>query len=134
MRSRAVVVSTQPVRQSTISQITTKAGTLSTKDAIALRTTGAGDFAEVGTVISGTGEWAGATGVLRAEGRSLLRTAAPASTSARSAPEWVGGCAFEAGALPDARVGFWRASSTSRTSSPAGYGEVSLRHCRLATV
>jgi hypothetical protein len=50
-------------------QITTKAGTLSTKDAIALRTTGAGDFAEVDTVISGTGEWAGATGVLRAQGR-----------------------------------------------------------------
>jgi hypothetical protein len=49
-------------------QITTKAGTLATRDAIALRTTGTGDFAEVDTVISGTGEWAGATGVLRAQG------------------------------------------------------------------
>jgi hypothetical protein len=49
-------------------QITTKAGTLQTKDAIVLRTTGTGDFAEVDTVISGTGEWAGATGVLRAQG------------------------------------------------------------------
>jgi hypothetical protein len=49
-------------------QITTKAGTLSTKDAIVPRTTGAGDFAEVDTVVAGTGEWAGATGVLRAQG------------------------------------------------------------------
>jgi hypothetical protein len=49
-------------------QITTKAGLLLTKDAIVLRTTGAGDFAEVDTVVSGTGEWAGATGVLRAQG------------------------------------------------------------------
>ena len=49
-------------------QITTKAGVLLTKDAIMLRTTGVGDFAEVDTVISGTGGWAGATGVLRAQG------------------------------------------------------------------
>ena len=49
-------------------QIATKTGTLLTKDAIALRTTGTGDFAEVDTVISGTGEWAGATGTLRAQG------------------------------------------------------------------
>ena len=48
--------------------ITTKAGALSTKDAIVLRTTGAGDFAEVDTVTSGAGEWAGATGVLREQG------------------------------------------------------------------
>jgi hypothetical protein len=36
-------------------------GTLQTKDAIVLRTTGAGDFAEVDT-IGGTGPWAGASG------------------------------------------------------------------------
>jgi hypothetical protein len=49
-------------------QITTKAGTLQTKDAIVLRTTGTGDFAEVDTVVAGTGEWVSATGVLRAQG------------------------------------------------------------------
>jgi hypothetical protein len=48
--------------------VTTKAGTLDTKDAIVLRTTGAGDFAEVDTVVGGTGEWAGATGAFRAQG------------------------------------------------------------------
>lgn len=48
--------------------ITTKAGTLRTKDAIVLRTTGTGDFAEVDTVVGGTGEWAGASGVVRAQG------------------------------------------------------------------
>lgn len=31
-------------------------------------TTGAGDFAEVDTVVAGTGPWAGAGGVLRAQG------------------------------------------------------------------
>ena len=48
--------------------IQTSAGMLMTKDAIVLKTTGAGDFAEVDTIISGTGEWAGASGVLRAQG------------------------------------------------------------------
>jgi hypothetical protein len=43
-------------------------GTLSTKDAIVLRTTGAGEFAEVDTVVGGTGQLAGTTGVLRAQG------------------------------------------------------------------
>jgi hypothetical protein len=50
-------------------QLTNSRGTLQTKDAIVLRTTGAGDFAEVDTVIAGTGQWAGASGVLRAQGR-----------------------------------------------------------------
>jgi hypothetical protein len=48
--------------------VTTKAGTLDTKDAIVLRTTGAGEFAEVDTVVGGTGEWAGATGAIRTQG------------------------------------------------------------------
>jgi hypothetical protein len=43
-------------------------GFLSTKDAIVLRTTGSGDFAEVDTVVAGAGRWAGAVGVIRAEG------------------------------------------------------------------
>jgi hypothetical protein len=43
-------------------------GTLTTKDAFVLRTTGNGDFGEVDTVIGGTGPWAGATGAFRAEG------------------------------------------------------------------
>jgi hypothetical protein len=49
-------------------QFTTTGGMLHTKDAIVLRTTGAGDFAEVDTIIGGTGPWAGASGVLRAQG------------------------------------------------------------------
>jgi hypothetical protein len=49
-------------------QFTTTGGMLQTKDAIVLRTTGAGDFAEVDTIIGGTGPWAGASGVLRAQG------------------------------------------------------------------
>ena len=49
-------------------QLTSSSGTLQTKDAIVLRTIGAGDFAEVDTVIGGTGQWTGATGVLRAQG------------------------------------------------------------------
>jgi hypothetical protein len=43
-------------------------GSVITKDAILLRTTGLGDFAEVDTVISGTGQWAGAVGVFRGQG------------------------------------------------------------------
>jgi hypothetical protein len=38
------------------------------KDAIVLKTTGAGDFAEVDTIVSGTGEWVGVTGTLQAQG------------------------------------------------------------------
>lgn len=49
-------------------QITTSHGTLMTKDAIVLRNGGMGDFAEVDTVIGGTGEWAGATGSINAVG------------------------------------------------------------------
>src|SRR5262249_37723596 len=48
--------------------IQTKDGDLMTKDAIVLRTTGDGDFAENDTLISGTGAWAGATGHLNATG------------------------------------------------------------------
>jgi hypothetical protein len=48
--------------------IQTRDGTLQSKDAIVLRTTGAGDFAEVDTVVAGTGALAGTTGVLRAQG------------------------------------------------------------------
>jgi hypothetical protein len=48
--------------------IQTSGGTLMTKDAIVLQTTGDGNFGEVDTVIGGTGEWAGATGTFRAQG------------------------------------------------------------------
>lgn len=51
--------------------ITTAGGTLSTKDAIVLETIGDGNFAEVDTIAGGTGEWAGATGTLRATGTFL---------------------------------------------------------------
>lgn len=43
-------------------------GRVLTKDAIVLRTTGDGDFADVDTIVGGTGVWAGRTGVLRAQG------------------------------------------------------------------
>ena len=49
-------------------RIDTGRGSLLTRDAIVLKTTDAGDFAEVDTVIGGTGELAHATGVLRAQG------------------------------------------------------------------
>ncbi|HKZ86248.1 MAG TPA: hypothetical protein VJ793_21650 [Anaerolineae bacterium] len=48
--------------------IQTARGTLMTKDAIVLQTTGAGDFVEVDTIVGGTGEWAGATGSISAIG------------------------------------------------------------------
>jgi hypothetical protein len=48
--------------------IATGGGTLLTKDAIVLRTIGAGEFAEVDTIVGGTGEWAGASGQLIATG------------------------------------------------------------------
>lgn len=48
--------------------IDTGDGILKTKDAIVLRTAGDGSFGEVDTVIGGTGKWAGATGVFRAQG------------------------------------------------------------------
>ena len=46
----------------------TSGGTLTIKDAVLLQTTGEGHFAEVDTVVGGSGEWAGATGTLRAQG------------------------------------------------------------------
>ena len=51
--------------------IHTNKGDILTKDAIALRTTGEGAFAEVDTVVGGTGEYAGASGVLTATGTFL---------------------------------------------------------------
>jgi hypothetical protein len=48
--------------------IQTADGTLLTKDAIVLRTTGAGEFAEVDTIVGGTDELAGASGVFTATG------------------------------------------------------------------
>lgn len=48
--------------------IQTRAGTLMTKDAIVFKTTGAGEFAEVDTIVGGTGDFAGATGTLTATG------------------------------------------------------------------
>jgi hypothetical protein len=48
--------------------IHTSNGTLLTKDAIVLQTVGAGNFAEVDTVVGGSGEWAGASGEFRAQG------------------------------------------------------------------
>src|SRR5262249_54553841 len=48
--------------------IHTKDGDLLTKDAIVLQTSGDGQFAEVDTVVGGTGEYAGATGFLNATG------------------------------------------------------------------
>lgn len=52
--------------------LTSDADTLQTKDAIVLRTSGAGEFAEVDTAVAGTGQWAGVTGVLRAQGTFTL--------------------------------------------------------------
>jgi hypothetical protein len=43
-------------------------GTISTKDAIVFRLAGNGDFAEVDTIVAGTGAYAGATGAWRASG------------------------------------------------------------------
>jgi hypothetical protein len=41
---------------------------LLTKDAIILRTTGAGDFAEVDMIVGGSGDWAGAIGTISTSG------------------------------------------------------------------
>ena len=46
----------------------TDRGDFFTKDAIVLSTGAGGEFAEVDVVLGGTGEWAGATGVLTATG------------------------------------------------------------------
>lgn len=49
-------------------RIETRRGALLTKDAIVLRTSGDGEFAEVDTIVGGTGALAGATGVFTATG------------------------------------------------------------------
>ena len=49
--------------------IHTDSGDLMTQDAIVLRATGAGEFAEIDTVVGGSGAWAGATGVIQATGK-----------------------------------------------------------------
>jgi hypothetical protein len=49
-------------------RIETRRGALLTKDAIVLRTSGDGEFAEVDTIVGGTGGLAGATGVFTATG------------------------------------------------------------------
>jgi hypothetical protein len=54
--------------------IHTAGGDLMTKDAIVLKTIGAGDFAEVDTIVGGTGVWAGASGTIRAQGTFALAT------------------------------------------------------------
>lgn len=43
-------------------------GTLATKDAVVFRTAGTGDFAEVDTIVGGTGRYAKATGAWHAAG------------------------------------------------------------------
>ncbi|HET9932315.1 MAG TPA: hypothetical protein VFQ35_16540 [Polyangiaceae bacterium] len=48
--------------------VTAKGGTILTKDAIVFRLTGAGDFAEVDTVVGGTGVFSNASGAWRASG------------------------------------------------------------------
>jgi hypothetical protein len=48
--------------------IQTARGNLMTKDAIVLKTSGAGDFAEVDAIVGGTGAWIGVTGTIRAQG------------------------------------------------------------------
>jgi hypothetical protein len=50
------------------SVITTDKGTLSLKEALAFQTSGPGEFSGLHTVVAGTGEWAGATGVFRVDG------------------------------------------------------------------
>jgi hypothetical protein len=61
--------------------LTTKGGTLLTKDAIVLRTTGAGEFSEVDVIVGGTGEWAGATGTVQASGTFSAATGGNGSYS-----------------------------------------------------
>lgn len=51
--------------------IHTRQGDIRTKDTIALSTVGKGEFAEVDTVVGGTGSYAGATGVVTATGTFL---------------------------------------------------------------
>ncbi len=48
--------------------IHTAEGDIYTKDAIVLATTGAGEFAEIDTIVGGTGAYAGATGKLTGTG------------------------------------------------------------------
>lgn len=48
--------------------ITVAGGTLLSKDAITLKTTGAGEFGEVDVIVGGTGEWEGASGTITGTG------------------------------------------------------------------
>ncbi|MBI5669369.1 MAG: hypothetical protein HZC41_15300 [Chloroflexi bacterium] len=48
--------------------IETPNGNLLTKDAIVFKTSGKGEFAEVDTIVGGTGAWVGMTGTLTATG------------------------------------------------------------------
>jgi hypothetical protein len=54
--------------------IATNSGNLLTKDAIALTTTSNGEFAEVDTIIGGTGDWADVTGRFTATGTFNITT------------------------------------------------------------
>ncbi|HET9960135.1 MAG TPA: hypothetical protein VFQ61_36845 [Polyangiaceae bacterium] len=49
-------------------EVSLRGGTLRTKDAIVFRLTGSGDFAEVDTIVGGTGVFANASGAWRASG------------------------------------------------------------------
>ena len=51
--------------------IHTSRGDIQTKDSIVLSTVGKGEFAEVDTVVGGTGIYAGATGTVTATGTFL---------------------------------------------------------------
>jgi hypothetical protein len=62
--------------------LTTKTGTLSTKDAVVLRTVGAGEFSEVDVVVGGTGVYAGMTGTIQASGTFTAEAGASATYSA----------------------------------------------------
>jgi hypothetical protein len=44
-------------------------GELTIKEAIAYNTAGGGDFADLGTVVAGSGDWQGATGRLNISGK-----------------------------------------------------------------
>lgn len=48
--------------------LTTQSGTVLTKDAISLSTTGKGEFGEVISIVGGTGPWSGTTGKVTATG------------------------------------------------------------------
>jgi hypothetical protein len=51
--------------------IQTSGGTLYTRIATVIESTGNGDFSEVETIIAGTGDWLGATGAIRTTGTQM---------------------------------------------------------------